>query len=176
MSRPRALPDPEAAVMSSSAKQGFYSRIKIGPRMFRHLMNCWPPFWGLRVHIMHISPDWAHIRMRMKLSLRNKNYVGTHFGGGLFAMTDPFYMLMLMNLLGNEYRVWDKAARIEFIAPGRSTVFADFRVTAEMLADIRANTASGAKYEPEYRVDIVDGAGTVIASVHKTLYIRRKSA
>ena len=66
----------------SSSKQGLYSRIKIGPRLFRIIMNCWPPFWGMRVHIMHIALDWREVTTRMKLSLRNKNYVGSHFGGG----------------------------------------------------------------------------------------------
>jgi acyl-coenzyme A thioesterase PaaI-like protein len=158
----------------SSSKQGLYSRIKIGPRLFRHIMNWWPPFWGIRVHITYISADWREVRTRMKLSLRNKNYVGSHFGGGLFSMTDPFYMVMLVNVLGGEYLVWDKAASIEFVAPGRSTVYAHFNITDQMLDEIRRATANGEKFEPVYAIDIVDGAGEVIAKVKKTLYIRRK--
>lgn len=158
----------------SSAKQGFYAKFKISPRLFRHFMNCWPPFWGMRIHIVDIADDWTKVRMRMKLSLRNKNYVGSHFGGGLFAMTDPFYMLMLLNLLGGGYLVWDKAAKIEFITPGRTTVYADFHVTPDMLAEIRAKTESGEKFEPTYRIDVVDTAGKIVARIDKTLYIRKK--
>jgi acyl-coenzyme A thioesterase PaaI-like protein len=158
----------------STSNQGFYSKFALSPRVFRHIMNCWPPFWGMRIHIMHIADDWTKIRMRMKLSLRNKNYVGSHFGGGLFAMTDPFYMLMLMNLLGRDYLVWDRAAKIEFVSPGRTTVTADFHVTEAMLAEIIANTSNGEKYEPTYRIDVMDAAGKLVARIDKTLYIRRK--
>lgn len=138
-------------------------------------MNLWPPFWGMRIHIEEIAPDWRYLRMRMKLSFMNKNYVGTHFGGGMFAMTDPFYMLMLMNLLGRDYLVWDKSAKIEFLKPGRSTVYAHFRITDEMLASVREATAGGGKHEPTWTVDVVDAERNVIARVEKTLYIRLKS-
>ena len=128
----------------------------------------------MRIHIMHIASDWTKIRTRMKLSFYNKNYVGSHFDGALFAMTDPFYMLMLMNILGRDYVVWDKAAQIDFVRPGRTTVTADFLVTEAMLADIKSRTANGEKYEPTYRIDVCDTAGNVVACIDKTLYIRRK--
>ncbi len=158
-----------------STQQGFYSKLRFSAGQFRVMMNLWPPFWGLRVHITEISPDWRALSVRMKLSLRNKNYVGSHFGGGLFAMTDPFYMLLLMNVLGKEFVVWDKSAKISFLKPGRGTVFAHFKVTDEMLAEITARTQDGAKFEPTYLIEIVDGHGERIAEVEKTLYIRRKA-
>ena len=158
----------------SSSKQGFYSRFRLGPGMFRHLMNCWPPFIGLRIHIEHISTDWRQVRVRMKLGVRNKNFVGTHFGGGLFVMTDSFYMIMMMHLLGEGYVVWDKSARIDFLAPGRTTVFADFQLSEEQIEDVKQKTANGEKFEPTYSIDVVDTDGKVIAHVEKTLYIRRK--
>jgi acyl-coenzyme A thioesterase PaaI-like protein len=160
----------------SSSKQGFYSRFSLSPTVFRHFMNLWPPFWGMRIHILTISDDWRHVRMRMKLGLRNKNYVGTHFGGGLFAMVDPFYMIMLSNILGREYLVWDKSAQIEFVSPGRSAVFADFRLDEAAIAEIKAQTASGDKFEPTFPVDIVDTQGKIVARVRKTIYIRRKAS
>ncbi len=158
----------------SSSKQGFYSRVNLNARWFRLLMNLWPPFFGLRIHIVSIAPDWREITIRMKLSLRNRNYVGTHFGGGLFAMTDPFYMLMLMNILGGDYLVWDKSSTIRFLKPGRGAVVAHFRLSEAQLDEVRQRTATGEKFEPTWRVDIVDAAGEVVASVDKTLYIRRK--
>ena len=158
----------------SSSKQGFSSKIKLSPRLFRYVMNCWPPFWGTRVHIESISPDWRQLRVRMKLSMINKNYVGSHFGGGLFVMTDAFYMVMLSNILGSEYLVWDKAARIEFLAPGRTTVFATFEVTDAMLGEIVERTANGDKFEPTYPLAIVDAGQKLIARVEKTMYFRKK--
>lgn len=159
----------------SSGVQGFWSRISVSPRLFRHVMNWWPPFLGMRIHIEEISPDWRHVRMRMKLGLRNRNYVGSHFGGALFTMTDPYFMIMMMHQLGSGYLVWDKSAKIDFIAPGRTTVYADFHLGEEQIAAARQGTAGGEKFLPTYAVDIVDTSGKVIARMEKTLYIRRKS-
>ena len=159
----------------SSSKQGFYSRFRISPGMFRHLMNWWPPFIGMRIHIEHISPDWRHVRIRMKLGWGNKNYVGSHFGGGLFTMTDPYYMIMMMHQLGNGYLVWDKSARIDYVAPGRTTVHADFRLTGQQIEEVRQKTAGGEKFEPTYSIDVVDTSGKVVAHIEKTLYIRKKA-
>jgi len=158
----------------SSSKQGLWSRLKVSPGMFRLFMNCWPPFLGLRIHVERIAADWRHVRMRMKLSLRNRNYVGSHFGGGLFAMTDPYFMIMMLHQLGTGYVVWDKSARIDFVAPGRTTVYADFHLTQAQIDEVLRMTAEGQKFEPTYSVDVVDTAGKIIARVEKTLYIRKK--
>jgi acyl-coenzyme A thioesterase PaaI-like protein len=160
----------------SSSKQGFYSKVALSPNVFRHVMNCWPPFWGTRIHIEEIAPDWRYVRTRMKLSMRNKNYVGSHFGGGMFAMTDPFYMVALKNILGEAYLVWDKAATIDYVKPGRTTVYAEFIISEEQLAEIYAKTADGEKFEPVYQVDVVDADQQLVARVHKTLYIRKRPA
>ena len=110
----------------------------------------------------------------MKLRWYNRNYVGTHFGGSLAAMTDPFYMLMLIHILGSEYIVWDKTSTIDFIAPGRGTVTARFSLKDEQITEIKENTATGDAYLPEFSVDIVNESGEVIATVKKTLYVRNK--
>lgn len=157
-----------------SSKQGFYSRINLFARWFRFVMNLWPPFFGLRIHIVRIAPDWREITIRMKLSLRNMHYVGTHFGGGLFAMTDSFFMLMLMHVLGSDYLIWDKSANIQFLKPGRGTVHVLFRLSHEQINEVREKTASGEKFEPAWRVNIGEESGEIIAIVDKTIYIRRK--
>ena len=159
----------------SSFEQGFYSRFKISPGMMRHIMNWWSPFLGMRIQITRIAPDWREVSVRMKLSMRNKNAVGTHFGGGLFSMTDPFFMLMMMNALGRDYVVWDKAGTIQFVAPGRGTVFAHFKLGNEELAEVREKTKERQKFEPVYRVNVVDEDGKIVAIVDKTLYIRQKA-
>ena len=122
----------------SSFEQGFYSRFKISPGMMRHIMNWWSPFLGMRIQITRIATDWRKVSVLMKLSMRNENAVGSHLGGGLFSMTDPFFMLMMMmNALGRDYVVWDKAATIQFVTPGRGTVFAHFMLGDEELAEVR---------------------------------------
>lgn len=144
------------------------------PTALRKLMNCYPPYLGAGIQVTHISDDYRIIDVQMKLRWYNRNYVGTHFGGSLFAMTDPFYMLALMNILGNQYLVWDKGADIDFIKPGAGTVFVKFEVTESMLQDIYQHTDSGDKYIPTYPVTIIDEQGETVAKVNKRIYIRRK--
>ena len=156
----------------SSSKQGFYSRIKLVSCWFRFVMNLRLPFFGLRIHILHVAPDWREIAIRMQLSLRNMNYAGTYFGGGLFAMTDPFFMPV--QVLGSDYPVRDTSGNIQFPQPGRGPVHAPFRLSHEQINEVREKTADGEKFEPTWRVDIVDASGEIIATVDKTIYIRRK--
>jgi hypothetical protein len=112
----------------------------------------------------------------MKLRWWNANYVGTHFGGSLFAMTDAFYMLMLMANLGRDYIVWDKAATIRYRKPGKGTVRAEFRLSDGQIEDIREKLKTLPKYEPVLSVLVKDEGGTVIAEVEKVLHVRKKGS
>ena len=142
----------------------------------RRWINFWPPFLGAGVRVVRIAPDMKAVDVEMKLRWWNANYVGTHFGGSLFAMTDAFYMLMLIANLGRDYIVWDKAASIRYRKPGRGTVRAEFRVTEAQIEDIREKVKTLPKYEPTFSVEVKDEAGIVIAEVEKLLYVRRKDA
>jgi acyl-coenzyme A thioesterase PaaI-like protein len=154
--------------------QGYLSRIAFGPRGMRWLFNWWPPFRGLGVKVREIAPDFRRVTVELRMRLFNRNFVGTHFGGAMFAMADPFYMIMMMHNLGREYVVWDKAGAVRFLKPGRGTLTAKFEVTQAMVDEAIAKTAEGAKFEPTYAVELKDGEGTVVATVEKTLYIRKK--
>jgi len=142
----------------------------------RRWINLWPPFLGAGIRIQRIAPDMKAIDVEMKLRWWNANYVGTQFGGSLFAMTDPFYMLMLMANLGNEYIVWDKAATIRYRKPGRGKVRAEFRLSDSQIGDVREKLKALPKYEPVFTVEVKDEAGVVIAEVEKLLYVRKKEA
>lgn len=143
-------------------------------RLMRWFMTFYPPYLGAGVRVQHISDDFRDIQVSMGLSWYNRNYVGTQFGGSLYSMVDPFYMLMLMENLGRQFIVWDKAADIDFIAPGKGPVFARFSIDETLLDEIRRQTANGEKYLPQLQVDIHDGAGALVARVQKTLYVRLK--
>jgi hypothetical protein len=145
-------------------------------RALRRAVNLWPPFLGAGIRVKHVARDMQSIDVEMKLRWWNANYVGTHFGGSLFAMTDPFYMLMLMANLGRDYIVWDKAATIRYRKPGRGTVRAEFRLTDAQLEDIREKLQTLPKYEPTFKVEVKDAQGTLIAEVEKLIHIRRKLA
>ena len=157
----------------STHKQGFLRNIRLGANALRLGINLWPPFIGAGIHVLHIADDYRVVRVRMALRWYNRNYVGTHFGGSLYSMTDPFFMLMLMHNLGKGYVVWDKSSRIHYRAPGKGTVYAEFRLGEERIAAVRAEAADGEKHEPTFSVDVTDAAGKVIATVEKSLYVRR---
>lgn len=140
----------------------------------RLLMNLWPPYLCTGIRVREISPDYRHVRVELRRRWYNRNYVGTHFGGSLFAMTDPFYMLMYLHGLGRDYRVWDQAASIRFLKPGRGTVQALFRLDDTDLDRARAATAGGERYLVDHATEITDGDGGCVAWVERTVYIRRK--
>jgi Domain of unknown function (DUF4442) len=143
-------------------------------RHIRLLLNMWPPFLGAGIRVKRLQSDWTEIDVEMKLRRWNTNYVGTHYGGSLYSMTDPFFMLMLIENLGPEYIVWDKSATIRFRKPGTGTVFANFRISRTDIADVKQALDSQEKIDREFSVDVKDEAGNVIAQVQKLLHIRKK--
>ncbi len=148
--------------------------MKYSARTLVRGMHLWPPFLGAGIRLRRMSEDFREAEVELRLGRLNRNAVGTQFGGSLFAMTDPFYAIMLMRNLGREYLVWDKAASIEYLAPGRGTVRASFELTEACLAGVRAGAAGGEKVLPEFDTDIVDAKGEVVARVHRTVYVRLK--
>ena len=144
-------------------------------RIVRLGFNLFPAYRGTGARITYLAGDWAEVRVRIPLSWRTRNYVGTIFGGSMYGAVDPVYMLMLIKRLGPEYIVWDREATIRFLRPGRSTLYARFVVSDEEIADIRARLpASGDRQDRRYVVELVDEGGEVHATVEKVLYIRRK--
>ncbi len=148
--------------------------MKMEARLLRWGMKYWPPFLGAGISVKSLSDDFRDAVLVLKLGRLNRNYVGTHFGGSLYAMTDPFFMIMLMRNLGPEHLVWDKEGHIEYVAPGRGTVSAHFHLSAYRIAEIREQAADGGKIFPEFHVNVKDEAGGVVARVRKTLYVRLK--
>ena len=138
------------------------------------MFNLWPPLMGAGIRITRIQPDWKEVDVEMKLRRWNANYVGTHYGGSLYSITDPFYMVMFIEILGRDYIVWDKSASIRFRRPGRGTVFAQFRITDEQIAEIREALKTEEKIDREFSVDVKSGDGEVIAEVKKLLQFRNK--
>ncbi|HSM10546.1 MAG TPA: DUF4442 domain-containing protein [Lysobacter sp.] len=140
----------------------------------RHLLNLWPPFLFSGIHVTAITRNFRHARVELRMRPWNRNYVGTHFGGSLFAMTDPFWMLLAMRSLGRDYIVWDKAGAIDFVKPGRGTVHAHFDLDDATLDELRASTGDGDKTLRWFETDVIDAAGDVVARMRKQLYVRRK--
>lgn len=143
---------------------------------FMGLVNLYPPYLGAGVRVTHVADDFHAIDVRMRLHRWNQNYVGTHFGGSLFAMADPFYMVMLIELLGPTYSVWDKEATIRFRRPGRGTVRARFEIPPERVEEIQRAVEEHGKLETSFTVNITDEQGEVVAEVEKLISVRRRTA
>ncbi len=143
-------------------------------RNLRAFLRFYPPLWAAGIRVLRISPDFREIDVELRLHFWNSNYVGTHYGGSLYSMTDPFYMLMLIHNLGPAYIVWDKAARIRFRKPGRGRVTAQFRLSEAQIDEIRHRLESEETFEPVYPINVLNESGEVVAEVEKTLYVRKK--
>ena len=146
----------------------------MSPSRLRRLLKFWLPFVFTGIRLEALGDDWRYARVRLKLAWYNRNYVRTHFGGALFMMADPFWMIMVMEALGHEYIVWDKAGTIDFIAPGREDVFAEFVLDDAVLDELRAATADGQKHLRWFEADIKTAGGELVAKFRKQLYVRRK--
>lgn len=143
-------------------------------RFLRWKFNFFPAYLGTGGRVTYIADDFREVRIKLPLSWRTQNYVGTIFGGSLYGAVDPILMIMLIKCLGPEYVVWDKSASIRFRKPGRSTLYATFRLGDAELDAIRAATANGDPVDRVYDVELVDADGVVHASVEKVIYVRRK--
>ena len=141
-------------------------------RLLERMVNFYPPFLGAGIRSRPI--DEYTVRVEMKMTALNRNLVGSHFGGSLYAMCDPWFMLILMRALGPDYIVWDKAASIQFLKPGRGTVTATFHIPPERVAEIRRAADENSKIEPIFSVEVLDTAGQPVARVEKLLYVRKK--
>lgn len=142
--------------------------------LLKIIFNIYAPFLGAGIRVKQMAKDFRFIEVKMNLTWCNKNYVGTQFGGSIYSMTDPFYMFILIKNLGRNYIVWDKAAQIEFKKPGKGTLYARFYMTEEEIRAIKQQADTNEKYVFDKSVDVVDADGVIIATVIKTLYVRKK--
>jgi acyl-coenzyme A thioesterase PaaI-like protein len=141
--------------------------------LIKLVLRLYPPFLGAGIRVQRIADDFLTIEVKMRLRFWNKTGVGTHFGGSLYAMCDPFFMLILIRTLGPDYLVWDKAASIRFKKPGKGTVTATFQVPRERVDEIRAEADLHGKSEPQFQAVVRDVDDNVIAEVDKFLLVRK---
>jgi acyl-coenzyme A thioesterase PaaI-like protein len=147
----------------------------LSPKMARFFFNIAPCIRGSGGRVVAISDDFTRLRVRLKLNWRTRNLVGTIFGGSMYAAIDPFYMLMLMRILGSEYVVWDKGCTIRFKRPARETLFADFHISDEMLAAVRQQVALEGEGTFTWPLALKGPSGTVYAEFDKVIYVARKN-
>ncbi|HEY2798622.1 MAG TPA: DUF4442 domain-containing protein [Thermoanaerobaculia bacterium] len=142
-------------------------------RRMRWAFNVFPAYRGTGARVAYIASDWREVRIELPLSWRTRNYVGTIFGGSLYGAVDPMYMIMLIHILGSGYTVWDKAATIRFLRPGRSKLSARFLLEEAEIDEIRRRLESEPSVDRVYSVELKDAAGVTHAAVEKTVYVRK---
>lgn len=151
-------------------------RFPLSPKTTIQLISYYPPYLLSGISVVDYDEDLTRITSQLKSSFWNRNYVGTHFGGSLYAMCDPFYMFILLKHLGKDHIIWDRAAEISFEKAITGPVRATFSISPEELSNLREQALQNFKVEPLFNTAVVDEKGEVVARVMKKLYIRRKDA
>lgn len=164
-------PDP---VRPSTHASVHRARPRVSARLLRVGLNLYPPLLGAGIRVLSIEDDWSSCSVALKLTRWNKNQQGTAFGGSIGAMSDAFFAMLLMGQLGPAYNVWDAQAHIDYRSPGVSTVFGRFEMPADAVSEIREAAASGEKVLRWFETDLTLKDGTVVASVRRQVYIRKK--
>ncbi len=150
--------------------------VKWTPKKMRWFLNLYPPYFFTGTRIKKISDDWKEVIVVLKKSLLTRNYVGTTFGGSLYAATDPHYMLMLCQILGlQDYIIWDKSADINFIKPVKSDITFHFKLSSDQIETLKRDVKATGKILPEFVVQGVDEEGQICVEVKKVIYIRVKN-
>jgi len=148
----------------------------VEPRSVMKLIRFWPPYFGAGIYVKSVNKDFTVVETRMKHRFFNTNYVGTHFGGSLYSMCDPFLMFILLHHLKKDHIIWDKSASIQYLRPAKGEVRAIFKVALEEIESIKKKCLASFSIEPKYEIEVLDSKDNVVAIVSKTLYVRRKDA
>ncbi|ACV27603.1 DUF4442 domain-containing protein [Kangiella koreensis] len=144
------------------------------PRLLKFLLNLFPPYLGAGIRIKHISNDFRTFEVEMKLRWYNRNMMGSHFGGNLSSMTDPFFVLILMYNLGRGYIIWDQASSTTFKKPATGKVTARFHLSEQQIQEVKSKADSDSSYRPTFTVDILDEQGTMVTQVEKIIYVKKR--
>lgn len=142
--------------------------------VYRFALNIWPCIAGSGGKVVALSEDFTKLRVKLSLNWRSRNRVGTIFGGSIYSSTDPFYMLMLMEILGRDYVVWDKGATIRFKRPAKETLFIDFLITPQMLEEVRTKVAQDQEGNFIWTIFFRSKDGVVFAEIDKVLYVAKR--
>lgn len=137
------------------------------------LISFWPPYLASGISVNKFDLENSFVRIRLKTSRFNANLFGTHFGGSLYSMCDPWFVFLVINKLGRDYIVWDIAANIEFVKATKKPVFAEFKIEPEDYEKIKEATLDGSIYKPVFTTRVYS-EGETVANITKTIYVKKK--
>lgn len=141
---------------------------------FKFLFNISPMYRGTGAKLTKVQDDLHYVKIKLPLSYKTKNYVGTMYGGHMYSCLDGIYMVQLINILPSSYVVWDKSATIRFRRPGTQTLYAEFNISKEFIKQIKSEIAEQKEKDYTLHVDLRDSEGKIYAEVEKVIYIASK--
>jgi acyl-coenzyme A thioesterase PaaI-like protein len=157
------------SIFKTDRKESLRSKIK------RFGFNFHPAYRHTGGRLCFLSADWKEVHIKLGLNWTTRNYVGSVFGGSIFGALDPIYMVQLINILGEEYVVWDKSATIKFIKPIKKTVFARFLITDELINEIKTKIEAKKKFTFNLAVTFQDEKESIYAESVRTIFVADKS-
>ena len=144
--------------------------------VLKYGFNLSPMYRRTSAKVVYISEDFLKIQIKLPFSYKNANYVNTIFGGSMFSAVDPFPMTQLMNLIGDQYVVWDKSAEIFFRRPAKEDLFADFIYTNEEIDEIKKKTQEQDEFEIIKSTKLTNKDKSIVyCEVRKRVYIANKA-
>lgn len=144
-------------------------------RVMRAGFNLHPAFRGTGGRVIFISPDLLQVRVCLPLNRRTRNFVGSLYGGSLFAVTDGVHVAMLLSTLSRDVVVWDKAAAIRYRKPAFCALYADFHLSTSELNQIAADLDEHHETSRKFTIELKDKAGNIYTVVERMVYIADKA-
>ncbi len=152
-----------------------YLSKKMYAKAYQLGLNLWPCIRNSGGRVTFISEDFRQLKVQLKYNWKTLNLVGTTYGGSLYSSTDPMYMLMLLEVLGNDYVVWDKGCTIRFKRPSKTNLYCEFHISTEMLEDIYNNLEKSDEYTFTWQAKYKDQDGVIYTEFDKVLYVAIKN-
>lgn len=152
----------------------FLSRFFKPSTIYRYGFNWSPMYRRSTARIIDVSDDLHKVTISMTPNWKNRNFVGTIFGGSMLSATDPIYMIQLMQILGEDYVVWDKSVEAYYKKPAKSRIYGEFIFSAIEIKYLKDNIAKSNEMDIIKTMSLVDGKQNIIATFNKTLYIANK--
>lgn len=143
-------------------------------KWYRRVLNIWPCIWCTGSRMTFVSGDFRELHVRLSLNFRTRNRVGTVYGGSIYSSVDPYFMLMMMEILGRDYVVWDKGATIKFVRPITDRVKCRFLISDKLVETVKSEIAANGQYIFELPLQYIDDEGKVYAVFTKTVYTASK--
>lgn len=149
--------------------------MQVSERTLKWALNFYPPLLFQRICVRRFHTGFRGVDVQINNSFLNRNYNGSIFGGTIYAAADPFYSILfdqLMQKRGFSTRVWLKSASIQYLKPGRKTLYFTISISEEMIAAAEQALSMHGKYVESFPLEIFDRDGTLCATVVNEIYVR----